>query len=237
MVKICLDPGHGGLDAGAVGPSGLKEKDVNLAVAKRLAQYLSPVCEIKLTRSEDRRLRTDESTDLAARVATAENWRADYFVSIHCNSGKISARGVETYAYQPGGKGEQLAKAIQAELVKETGLVDRGVKFAKYYVLHNTSMPAVLVELAFISNRAEEELLKSPIFQDKCAYAVAQGIAKAVGLNLKKQYDNSLKIKVGGKEISGLIINDRSYAPVRELAEALGKKVDWDANTRTVTIS
>lgn len=184
-MRLIIDPGHGGLDSGAVGPTGLKEKDVNLAVAKKLANYLLSVAEVKLTRDCDRQLGSDENTDLRARVNIAEDWQADYFISVHCNAGGSSAKGVETYAYKPGGKGEKLAKAIQAELVKATGLVDRGVKFANYYVLRKTSMPAVLVELAFISNPVEEKLLKDPAWQDKVARAIAQGVAGFLGINLK----------------------------------------------------
>lgn len=184
-MKICIDPGHGGADSGAVGPGGTREKDVNLAVAKLLFKYLDPVADVKLTRSDDRRLGNNENSDLAERVRIAEAWRANYFISLHCNAAAAGARGVETYAYKPGGEGERLARAIQKELVEATGFPDRGVKFANYYVLRKTSMPAVLIELAFISNPDEEKLLKDPAWQDRAALAIAQGIAKYFGKELK----------------------------------------------------
>lgn len=235
-MKICIDPGHGGLDPGAVGPGGTKEKDVTLAVAKRVASRLASACEVKLTRDADKRLGIDENADLAARVAVAEHHLADAFISIHCNAGPASARGVETYAYKPGGKGEQLAKAVQDELVKATGLVNRGVKFANYYVIRKTSMPAVLIELGFISNSTEERLLVSAEFQDKVAQAIAQGVAAVFGLKFSQPAGDRVKIVVAGKELEGLLINSTSYAPVRALAEALGRKVRWAGEEKTVYI-
>lgn len=186
-MKICIDPGHGGADPGAVGPTGLREKDVSLAVAKQVADLLRPVCSIVMTRTTDIRLGNTEKADLKARVAAAEKAKADYFLSIHCNAfTDRSAHGVETWAYAPGGQGEKLALKIQAELVKATGLADRGVKFSgsKIYVLKYTTAPAVLAELGFISNSSEEKLLRDPSFQSKLAKAIAQGMVGHLGLKL-----------------------------------------------------
>ena len=186
-MKICIDPGHGGVDPGAVGPTGLKEKDVNLAVAKQVADLLRPVCDIVMTRTTDVRLGSTVNADLKARVRIAEQARADYFISMHCNSfNDRTAHGIETWAYAPGGNGEKMAKAIQAELVKATGLTDRGVKFSgsSMYVLRYTTMPAVLAEMGFISNPSEEKLLRDPSFQSKLAKAIAQGVVGHLGLKL-----------------------------------------------------
>jgi N-acetylmuramoyl-L-alanine amidase len=186
MVKICIDPGHGGADPGAVGPTGLKEKDVNLAVGLKLAELLKPICTVVMTRTTDIRLGKNQKEDLAARVAIAEKNKVDRFVSIHCNSyTDRNVRGIETFAYAPGGNGEKLARAIQTELIKETGLNDRKVKFStSLYVLKHTSMSAVLTEIGFISNLQEEALLKSSTFQAKVARAIAQGVAKQLGKKL-----------------------------------------------------
>lgn len=179
---IVIDPGHGGSDPGAVGPSGLREKDVTLAVSKKLAAYLCDIADIHLTRWTDKELRPDDNSDLAARATLANSINAELFISIHCNSASPVANGVETYAYKPGGNGERLARLVQEELVKATGLTNRGVKFANYYVLRRTSMPAILVELAFISNPQEEALLGNPDFQDVCARAIAVGIKRYYGI-------------------------------------------------------
>ena len=179
-MKICIDPGHGGADPGAVGPTGLKEKDVNLAVGLKLAELLKPIAEVKLTRTKD------IAVSLKDRAAIANSFKCDYFISIHSNSfTDRKVGGVETWAYAPGGNGEKLAKVVQAELVKATGFANRGVKFnSKFAVLRDTKAPAILTETGFISNPAEEKLLKTTAFQEKIARAIAQGVANRIGKKL-----------------------------------------------------
>jgi N-acetylmuramoyl-L-alanine amidase len=188
-VRVCIDPGHGGSDPGAVGPNGLKEAHVNLAVALKVAEKLRKAgVEVKLTRT------SDVFIDLQPRCDIANSFGADYFVSIHCNSaGTPEAKGTETYCYKFGGQGEVLAKAIQAELIAATGRANRGVKTANYYVLRRTNMPAVLTELAFISNPEEERLLASPEFQEKCAVAIAKGIGKVIGVKIIQEVFSMFK--------------------------------------------
>lgn len=182
---IVVDPGHGGFDPGAVGPTGVKEKDVTLAVSKKLATYLKDIGDIHLTRWVDKALGSDTNSDLAARANLANYLKADLFISVHCNSAaNAAARGVETYAYQPSGNGEKLAGLVQEELVTATGLTNRGVRFANYYVLRKTAMPAILAELAFISNPQEEALLANPDFQDVCARAIATGVKRFYGVSV-----------------------------------------------------
>ncbi|WP_041315615.1 N-acetylmuramoyl-L-alanine amidase [Heliomicrobium modesticaldum] len=182
-MKVIIDPGHGGFDPGALGPTGLREADVNLAVAKRVANLLSPSVQAVLTRDGDTSPGTDVNTDLQNRATVANGARADYFVSIHCNAAdNAAANGTEVYCYKFGGKGEQLARTIARFLVPALGLRDRGVKEANFYVLRQTVMPAVLIELAFITNRVEESLLRSPLFQAKAAEAIARGIGAFLGI-------------------------------------------------------
>lgn len=180
MTKICIDPGHGGADPGAIGPSGLKEKDVNLAVGLKLAELLKPIAEVKLTRTKD------IAVSLKDRAQIANSFKCDYFISVHTNSfTDRKVGGVETWAYAPGGNGEKLAKAVQAELVKATGFANRGVKFnSKFAVLRDTKAPAILTETGFISNPDEEKLLKTDAFREKIAKAIAQGVAKQLGKKL-----------------------------------------------------
>ena len=188
-MRIVIDPGHGGSDPGAVGPNGLKEAHVNLAVALKVAEKLRKAgVEVKLTRT------SDVFVDLQPRCDIANSFGADYFVSIHCNSaGTPEAKGTETYCYKFGGQGEVLAKAIQAELIATTGRANRGVKTANYYVLRRTDMPAVLTELAFISNPEEEHLLGSDDFQEKCASAIARGIGKVIGIQIIEEVSSMFK--------------------------------------------
>jgi len=182
-MKIVIDPGHGGDpkyggDPGAIGPSGVHEKDVNLAVSEKLHSLMvSAGVEAYMTRIGD------VEVPLAKRAEKANNIGADYFISIHCNASvSPTAHGIETYYYYGSAPGKALAKAVQAELVKATGLANRGIKESGFYVLRATAMPAILVELAFLSNPEEERLLIDPEFQTKCARAIWEGVKKAAGI-------------------------------------------------------
>jgi len=189
-MKICIDPGHGGYDPGAVGPSGLREKDVTLAVALVLAGMLREAgCDVVLTRSGDT-TPWASLRDLQERCDLANQAYAELFISIHANAAKNpTATGTETYCYRRGGQGERVATAIQRQLVAALGLPDRGVKTAGYYVLKYTVMPAVLVELAFISNPEEEALLGSPPFQQQAAQAIARAIGSLYGFGQERAPD------------------------------------------------
>ncbi|HZJ76602.1 MAG TPA: N-acetylmuramoyl-L-alanine amidase, partial [Oscillospiraceae bacterium] len=140
-MKIYIDPGHGGSDPGAVGPTGLKEKDINLDIAVNVKQILQRHgIDAVLTRRDDSKI------ELRARVRMANENRADYFISIHTNSSFNSiATGTETFAYPNSGLGTKLADAVQRALVNEIKLADRGVKHESFFVLKNTKMPAILV--------------------------------------------------------------------------------------------
>ncbi|NPV52235.1 MAG: N-acetylmuramoyl-L-alanine amidase [Firmicutes bacterium] len=169
---ICLDPGHGGVDPGAIGQAGIKEADINLAVAMKLKTELAERgIPTVMTRDDD------TFVSLQDRASKANAANAAVFISLHCNSAQNrEANGAEVYYCIGSRPGEALANAIHASLIKATGLVDRGVKGTGFYVLRHTKMPAVLVELAFISNSGEEELLANEGFQLKAARAIASGI-------------------------------------------------------------
>jgi N-acetylmuramoyl-L-alanine amidase len=213
--RIIVDAGHGGHDTGAIGPRGVREKDVTLAMSRRLAEKLRSLgYEVTLTRTDDRYLKLEE------RTAIANLARGDLFVSIHANAHPRRDRsGVETYflnvtddryarrlaarengsidefdssdgvqriltdlnAKASAGASRTLARLVQKEITararQSQGPVrDLGVKSALFYVLLGARMPAVLVETAFISNRAEEKRLASPTYQQ----LVADGVARAV---------------------------------------------------------
>ncbi|NMB34925.1 MAG: N-acetylmuramoyl-L-alanine amidase [Firmicutes bacterium] len=175
-ITIVLDPGHGGQDCGAIGCTGLKEKGVNLAVALHTANLLrNKGFNVTMTRNEDK------SVALAERVAIAERTGAALFVSIHANSsaGNKNASGTETY-YCPGKnispQSAYLASLVQRELCSALNLPDRGVKKDSFHVLRETCMPAVLVELAFLSNAADENILRS----EECLQKAAEALYRAV---------------------------------------------------------
>ena len=171
-MKVFLNPGHapnGNPDPGAVNEeTGLRECDVALAVGKAVENYLNAAgVETELLQSDS----------LYEICETANSSDADIFVSIHCNADE--ANGTETWACAGSYRGSMLADCIQNQLVDALDTTDRGVKIATpgvngLYVLTNTDMPAVLVELAFISNPSDEEILAND--QDDLARAVARGI-------------------------------------------------------------
>ena len=191
--KCTGDPGHGGRDPGAVGPSGTKEANVTLAVTRKVAAYLSPVIDFSFTRNSDVSLGNNLNADLAARVKIANKADSDVFVSVHCNSAAdASAHGAEIYTTPGETQADPLATSILnrmeaalPELKFRKDLADGDPdKEAGFYVIKYTKMPAVLVELAFISNPAEEALLQSEDFQNRAAKAIAQGICDFLGVEL-----------------------------------------------------
>ena len=188
-VTIVVDPGHGGRDPGAIGPAGSYEKNNTLAVALNLAGLLrSAGAQVILTRSTDVTPATGtytELSDLQARVKIANDQNADLYVSLHNDAFSNPTVGGTTTFYSSASpvtaESKALANSIQSELVKAIGLNSRGVKDAGFYVIKNTKMPAVLVEVGFISNPTEEQLLGAPDFQKKSALGVYQGILRFKG--------------------------------------------------------
>ena len=179
---ICIDPGHGGSDSGAVGSTGTREKDNTLAIALLLRDRLEKngAC-IVMTRDSDKVASypgASADEELGARVDAANEAGADIFLSIHNDAfTNSSASGTTSYHY---GDAEsiRLAGFSQKCLVEELGTKDRGARFASFYVIRYTDMPAVLVEVAFISNPEEEVLLASVDGRYKAAESIFQGIVK-----------------------------------------------------------
>ncbi|SFM00995.1 MULTISPECIES: N-acetylmuramoyl-L-alanine amidase [Sporomusaceae] len=173
-MKIVIDPGHSGpVEPGACAV-GIRECDVVLAIAKLLAEQLADAGhEIILTRTGD--IATD---DLGFRAELANVNGADVFISIHANSAASpAAHGTEVYHYPGSEWGRRLAVCLQARLVAELNTADRGVKEANFQVLRETDCPAVLAEVAFISNEADRSLLTSYAGQLAAAVAMAGGLA------------------------------------------------------------
>lgn len=178
---IVLDPGHGGSDTGAIGPGGVCEKDVNLSIATLLKEMLAGAgARVVMTRDRDVDCaypKCSDEEELSARVAYARKYNPDIFISLHNDAYyKRSSNGTATYYYSKTVQDEKLAKAIQRDLQSSVGLANKGTRKANFYVLRNTKMPAALVEVAFISNVAEEKLLNTPGFQQKAAQGIFDGI-------------------------------------------------------------
>jgi N-acetylmuramoyl-L-alanine amidase len=213
-----VDPGHGGEHDGAIGPAGLKEKDIALEISKRVAARLREQGALVLLTREG-----DEALDLPARAALANQAQADVFLSIHLNSmpshsARRASQGVETYflsadatdasanavaarenadrlagtAPDPDpvsgilddlwlvealAESSRLAHALHPRLVASTGAENRGVKQAPFLVLAGARMPAVLVEVGFVSHEHESRRLADPAYQERIAVGIADGIA------------------------------------------------------------
>lgn len=186
---IVVDPGHGGPDPGAKGAAGSYEKNNTLPVGLYLASLLrSAGAQVILTRSTDispAEGSYSERSDLEARTKIANDQKADLFISLHNDSfSNPEANGTSTYyssANPMSPQSKALAESIQSELVRAIALYNRGVKNSPFYVIKNTKMPAVLVELGFLSNPDEENLLGSPDFQRKAARGIYFGILSYEG--------------------------------------------------------
>lgn len=204
MPTLVLDPGHGGRDPGAVSGQH-KESVINLQIAGKVKDILTDAgVKVVMTRERDVALGENLAADLGGRVSIANNAKADAFVSIHCNSAVNStAHGAETLYYPGSEKGKTLAEGIQNCLVK-TGLDNRGIKErGDLFVLKHTTMPAVLVEVAFMSHHHDRALLTDPIFQDKAARAIAEGTAAFLGIELpevEEQPTDEINVPVWARE-------------------------------------
>ncbi len=190
-LTVVIDPGHGGHDTGAIGRTGLQEKEVNLSIALRVRQLLQALgAKVLMTRTTDapvvpwtRGNREEHRRELLARCAIANKANADLFVSIHANARARNpgdTSGTETY-YRKSDSIE-LARVIQEELVKAAGLLDGGViRHPKpIVVLYQTNMPAVLVEVGYLSHPDDEAQLATDAFREKAAEGIANGIRRYV---------------------------------------------------------
>ncbi|MCL5986741.1 MAG: N-acetylmuramoyl-L-alanine amidase [Actinobacteria bacterium] len=172
-IIITVDPGHGGGDPGATGPSGLTEKEVNLDIALQLKGLLEANgYAVVMTRADD------SNPSLESRVAVANSSGATLFVSVHNNAfTNPEANGTETwYTPSQSALSGALAKSVLGGVVDAIGLRRRGVKEGNLYVTKNTIMPSVLVESAFITNPNEENLLKDAGFRGLIAAGIFNGI-------------------------------------------------------------
>lgn len=199
---VVVDAGHGGHDRGAVGPSGLAEKDVTLILAKKIRDTLVADHTVYLTREGDYWL------DIERRSAVANHYRADVFISLHAGGslhhkaqgmavfyyGAETAQGFSPELAAPVGDGGQtlppwyqihrkhtaqskrLANLTYGQLVARFNPVDRGVQSVPCLVIRGADMPAVLVEIGYVSHPSEEKVLKDPESMSAVAEAIGQGI-------------------------------------------------------------
>ena len=169
-IKIFIDQGHnpGTINAGA-SANGLIEADVNYQAGVYLKQLLDTDCnfEVRLSRNSiDEVLGTDTRSSLQERVNMANNWPADYFISLHCNaSNNVNLSGSEVYVYASNTPAYNLAQDILVSMTEVAKTRDNGVRINPYfYVLRNTTMPANLVEMAYLTNVQDAAVLKNDLF-------------------------------------------------------------------------
>lgn len=196
-MKVCLDPGHGGYDPGAVG-NGLQEKNITLDVCLKLKPLLeyNSISTI-LTRDGDYapgHLEGNLNGELLARVNIAEINKVDLYLAIHVNSG--GGTGEEILVTGLGGQAEIAAKKMLPYLVQVGGWTNRGVKTQNVLVLKETSMPAILTENGFIDNATDTAKLKQPNFRQALAVAHAKGICDYFGVQYKEGGNDMLDIAV-----------------------------------------
>lgn len=175
MAKIFLNPGHYfGIDSGAVNSvNGVTEAEICRSIADKVEHYLkSAGCSVVVLQSNNLCGEYPAHPNI---VATANALDADIFISLHCNAFNQQAQGTECLIFAKGSYAEDLADAIQRQIVNALDMVDRGVKERPdLAVLKHTAMPAVLVEMAFIDN--EEDCEKLINQQDEFAAAIARGV-------------------------------------------------------------
>ncbi len=174
-MRVFINPGHHpGLDPGAVNRDyGVTEADIVRDVGALVAQYLTSAgCDVKTVQSNNL---AGEDAAYTNVCLTANSWQADIFVSLHCNAAAPAAKGTEVLVYSRWSAADTLANCIQRQIVGSLGTVDRGVKERPHLVvLNSTHMPAVLVEMGFISNADDCRILINQ--QDELARAIARGI-------------------------------------------------------------
>lgn len=168
---VVIDPGHGGQDKG--GQWGLVyEKHLALDTSVRLEAHLRKMgFKTVMTR------RSDYFISLPSRTVMANRHRNAIFVSVHYNYvWKKSVSGIETF--YSNSQSYKLAKFVHQGMMRRVKVVDRGVKFARYYVIRNCKLPSVLIEGGFVSNSAERQRMKTAAYRDAVAYGAAEGIRK-----------------------------------------------------------
>ncbi|WP_088051968.1 N-acetylmuramoyl-L-alanine amidase CwlD [Virgibacillus dakarensis] len=195
---IVIDPGHGGPDGGAEGRDDTQEKDVALAVSKKLQDYLQQSgALVYLTREKDtdlaesgtKGLSRRKSEDIRKRLAFIHEKKADFYVTVHLNA-IPSARwsGAQTFYYPKFEESKHLAKMIQSEIIrnlentKRTPLAINGI-----YLLKHAEVPGALVEIGFLSNEHERELLKQDEYQLKMAGSIYEGILRYVTEDVEEE--------------------------------------------------
>lgn len=168
--RVTIDAGHGGIDPGTIGGHGTLEKDVTLQMALRLRKLMQDSgMDVEMTRTKDMQIL------LRPRVEVGDAFDSDVFISIHANHvGDPSIAGIETYYFTP--RSLPLARSVHRKLVAQLRRPDRGIRRNNFVVVKYNKMPAVLVEVGYLSNPTEERLLNTAQYQQRAAEAILAGV-------------------------------------------------------------
>jgi len=188
MVKIFIDPGHGGSDPGAVA-NGVQEKNITLQLSALIRKILLSEYEdvvVLMSRTGD------QTVSLENRTNAANHWGADFYLSVHVNSG--GGNGFESFVYSSVPRQTvTYQEIIHKNIMMYTSLADRGMKQGDYHVLRESHMDAILTENGFIDNASDAEKLKDPLFIERLARGHALGIANAFQLKGKNELSELTK--------------------------------------------
>lgn len=186
-IVVAIDPGHGGEDPGSISKD-VYEKDINLAVALRIENALAvPGLQVVLTRRSDcdyiihRRLRggkTRKQSDLDQRLRIINENNADILISLHVNCIRKRFAGAEVFYNPRSEQSKLLGQYIQQELRSIPGMTKRIAKEGDYYIINKTEIPSVIIEMGYLSDPSEKQLLVSSQYQDQMARAISEGILK-----------------------------------------------------------
>jgi N-acetylmuramoyl-L-alanine amidase len=167
---VCLDPGHGGTDTGAL-ENGVAEKDVNLDIALRARGVLESMgYRVVMTRE------TDVPVSLATRCGIANNAGAAVLVSVHNNAKPPDVQGTTTYYCRGSSEGARLAQTVQSAVASRIERPDRGIRGSRLYMVRNALMPAALLEGVFLTDAREARLIQDAGFRQRVANGVAAGV-------------------------------------------------------------
>ena len=194
---IVIDPGHGGVDPGAIGPGGTLEKNITLPIALKLSEYLSQSgAMVIMTRSDDRDLGTSKKfarrkrEDLLERYRIVTNSKPDMYINIQVNSYRGKGwcpPGSQIFYYRGNDEGKVLASFIQNEIKRILQNTNRLPLPLEIYMLKRVKSPGVVIEVGFLSNPAEEKMLADKGYQNKLAYAIFSGIVRYLADDRTKQ--------------------------------------------------
>lgn len=213
-MKILLDYGHGGSDPGAIGVDNLKEKDIVKEIGKRVKYHLErhqqTVIESRLN---------DETVSLTERSNKANSNNVDLCVSIHANYfTNSSAQGVEIYYYKTSARGQQLANSVLNEIIKaKLYTKNRGLKTDNLHMTRETKMPSILVELGFISNVTDKDLIVNN--KENFAIAIAKGILNYFDIIYKTETTQTISDKLYRVQVGAFSVKSNAEKLALELKE------------------